>query len=197
MMDESDRAMLRSLNYEARSVLEGPWGSRRAWASLWWDGLVPDESWGILPDGRDVSDVLVAGDLHPLPPVWLRVRNTGTYADILWTTSMVGVYVSDRFVSALQDAGFDGFQLLPLQVQPKRGERLSGYSLLLPDNSPADAPIRSFPFTNRASSSLDVSAEVLAALTAASATDLRVRSSSKAVESLLAPDDFHSVVEEL
>lgn len=186
-MSESDVVILKGLDYEGRSVLRGNSGTRHAWAYLWWDELTPRGFWGPLPDGRDVSDVLVEGALGSLPPVWLRVENTGTFGDMLWNSSMAGVFVSDRFVSALQDAGFDGFQLLPLQVQPKRGERFSGYSLLLPDNSSADAPIRSFPFTNRPAASLDVSAEVLAALTAAGATNLKIESASKVIVSYFDP----------
>ncbi|WP_435746002.1 hypothetical protein [Microbacterium sp. PMB16] len=176
-MLKSEEAIMRSLNYEGRSVIRGRWGSKQAWGLLSWAGQ--QEAWNILPDGRDVGDVLRSGDLTSLPPTWIKITNTGTYGDMLWDGAGGFSFVSERFVSAIQEAGFGGFQLLPLEVQPKRGERFPGYSLLLPDNKDEDAPIRSSPFVYRSTSWLDVSAEALAALERAGVTAFDVTDAAK------------------
>lgn len=181
-------ALMESLSYEGRTIIEGRSGIKRAWGSLWWEeDAPPNAPWlGVLPDGRDVWEVLRTGNLDSLPPCWIRIQNTGAYGDMIWSTSMVTAFVSDRFVAAITDAGFGGYQLLPLEVQPKRGERFSGYSLLLPDNDDPDAPIRCYPYPHRSWVSLDVSAEVMAALTAAGATDFRAEDASKRAAELIA-----------
>lgn len=176
-----------SLDYEGRTVIEARSSKKYAWGSLWWAGLIGDE-WGTLPDGREVLDVLVAGELAALQSTWIRIENTGAYGDMLWSTSMMTTFVSERFASVIQDAGFGGYQLLPLDTQPKRGERFSGYSLLLPDNSDPDAAIRSFPYPYRPTVSLDVSAEVMAALTEAGVTDFRADDAVKRATESLADD---------
>lgn len=187
-MNRSEIALMESLNYEGRTVIEGRSSARYAWGSLWWAGLIGDE-WGTLPNGRNVLNTLMEGDLASLPSAWIKLQNSGTYGDMLWSDSMMSVFVSDRFVAAIKDSGFGGYQLLPLEVEPKRGERFGGYSLLLPDNRDHDAPIRSFPFPYRATAHLDVSAEVMAALTTAGVTGFLADDASTRAAAVLAADD--------
>lgn len=186
-MNQSELSLMASLNYEGRTVIEARSSRRYAWGSLSWKGL-PQDEWGTLPDGREVWDVLVAGELTALQEAWIRIENTGVYGDMLWSGSMITAFVSSRFASAIQDAGFGGFELLPLEVRPKRGESVAGFSLLLPDNDNPDAPIRSFPYPYRTTVALDVSAEVIATLTSAGITDFRADDAVKRVTELLADD---------
>ncbi len=176
-MRSSEISLMESLRYEGRTIIEGHSTKKYAWGSLHWPELKADE-WGTLPDGREVWDVLDEGELRTLQTTWIKVENTGVYGDMLWSGSMMTAFVSSRFASAIQNAGFRGFQLLPLEVQPKRGERFTGYSLLLPDNNNPDAAIRSFPYPYRPTVALDVSAEVMNALTEAGATDFHAEPAS-------------------
>jgi len=168
-MLKSELEAIKSMNYLGRTVIQGRSGGKRAWGNLAWEGQ--SEAWNILPDGRDIWDVLQAGDLGALPPCWINISNTGMYGDLIWNDAVMFSFVSERFVSAIEEAGFSGYQLRPLEVQPKSGDRFSGYSLLLPDKSDPDAPIRSFPFVHRPTSALDISDDVAAALRHAGVTD--------------------------
>lgn len=161
---------LRTLTYDGRVTLTGRSGGKQAWGVLSWDGQT-DETMATFPDGRDVWETLQSGDLSTLPECWIKLTNTGALGDMMWSDAMIFCFVSDRFVQVLRSEGFGGFQVLPLEVVPKRGTRFAGYSLLLPDNASEDAPIRSFPFVFRPTVTLDVSGEVIAALTAAGVTD--------------------------
>lgn len=181
----SEIAVMERLTYEGRSIVQARSGRRQAWGLLAWDGQ--QEAWNVLPDGRDVGDALRSGDLDSLPPCWIKIWNTGAYGDMMWDGAMMFSFVSDRFVKALQDAGFvTGYQLLPLEVRPKKGDGFSGYSLLLPDNRDPDVPIRSFPYVNRATSSLDLAEEVLSALAGAGVDALEVEDASLRAAALIA-----------
>lgn len=184
-MEKSDIRLMESLNYEGRTLVEGHSTKKYAWGSLRRPGLKADEG-GTLPDGRKVLDVLSEGDITALRSTWLQVENPGVYGDMIWSTSMMTAFVSDRFVGAIRDAGFVGYQLLPLDVHPKRGEPFPGYSLLLPDNTDPDASIRSFPFPYRATVSLDVSGEVMATLRAAGVTDFTADEAPKRARAQIA-----------
>ena len=86
-MLRSEIALMESLDYEGRTIIEGRWGVKRAWGSLAWEGL-PKGEWGTLPDGRKVRDVLLTGDLDALPPCWILIENTGAFGDMMWSTSI-------------------------------------------------------------------------------------------------------------
>lgn len=166
------------LDYERRTVIEAHSSKKYAWGSLHWAELEGDD-WGTLPDSRELWDVLAEGDVSALQSTWIKIENTGAYGDMLWSGSMMTAFVSHRFAAAIQDAGFAGYQLLPLEVQPKSGARFAGYSLLLPDNSDPDAAIRSFPYPYRPTVALDVSAEVMAVLAEAGVTDFLAEAATK------------------
>lgn len=183
-MLKSELAVMKSLNYDGRTILSGRSGRKQAWGNIAWEGQ--QVKWSTLPDGRDVTRVVEEGALDTLPPCWLKIWNPGEYGDMMWDGSAGFSFVSDRFVTAVRDAGFtDGYQLLPLDVQPKRGDRFPGYSLLLPDNHDREAPIRSYPFAYRSWSYLDVSGDVMAALVSAGAIALHQEEAPAAVARLL------------
>lgn len=185
-MLKSQLAVMKSLNYDGRTILSGRSGGKRAWGNIAWEGQ--QENWSALPDGRDVTDVVEQGALDTLPPCWLKISNTGTYGDMIWDGGAGFSFVSDRFVSAVQDAGFtDEYKLFPLEVQAKRGDRFPGYSLLLADNEDPEAPIRSYPFVYRSWSYLDVSGDVMAALVRAGATELQREDATTEAARLIEP----------
>lgn len=175
-MLKSEIEMMKSLNYEGRKVIQGRSGGKQAWGNLAWKGQ--GEAWNVLPDGRDIWDVLQAGALDTLPPCWIKISNTGSFGDMIWNDAMMFSFISERFVKAIEAAGFGGYQLLPLEVRPKKGDPFPGYSLLLPDNRDAEAAIRSFPFVYRPTSALDLSATALAALEDAEVRDFDAEDAS-------------------
>mgnify|MGYP001609068977 CR=1 FL=1 len=184
-MLKSEIAIVTGLSYEGRTVLSGRWGTKRAWGNLAWADQT-DETIFTLPDGRSVRDVLASGGLDTLPECWIGISNTGKLDDMIWSGAMMYSFVSDRFLQALETAGIGGYQTLPLETQPKRGARFSGYSLLLPDGGDPDADIRSYPYVYRPTAALDVSARVLQALTDAGAADLATKDAAESVAAMLA-----------
>ena len=70
---------------------------------------------------------LLYRNISPTEPVRLD-RQMGRYLnDVVWTGLTGIVLASDRMIALLRDGGFTGWQIYPVLLVGKRGEKLGGY----------------------------------------------------------------------
>jgi len=159
-------------DYTGRLVMNGLGRTTWAWGVLSWEGQSDDE-WAHLPDGRDVHEVLESGGIDTLPECWIKVTNTGKYPDIIWTGAGLFCFVSRRLLDVLEDLRVTGYRAIPLELRPKRGEPIQGYSMLYFDDNETDE-IRPYPPMNRGSDRFDTTVRVKDALAEAGVVNLEI-----------------------
>jgi hypothetical protein len=160
-------------NYAGRFVMNGLSRTTWLWGILSWEGQ-DAEKWHILPDGRDVYEALQGSGLEALPEKhWIKVTNTGEHPDIIWTGAGLFCFVSQRLLRVLDDCDVSGYRATPLELRPKRGVAVHGYSMLYFNDADADE-IRPYPPGNRFSDRFDGSARVKEALAEAGVTNLEI-----------------------
>lgn len=112
-----------------KHYLTGRAATRDLWVVPEWEGMAEFGPW-LLDDGRQVQQVIAAGQVDELPfAVWFR-QDQGSKAqrhgDILWGTGSPAKVVSRRFVEALSDLGVTGLSTYPIEVVDRRRRPIEG-----------------------------------------------------------------------
>ena len=154
--------------------LEAKSSAQELWAVPKWQGQGDLGPW-LLPDGRQILDLIATGDVAELPfPIWFEPYQSYRHAgDLIWTTAEIKL-ASVRFVDVLRSIGATGFQTYAATVKSKKGEPISGFVGLGVNSSSDDTDLTNFPYPVP-SFSLRVRRRVVEALEAAGATDLKIR----------------------
>lgn len=150
--------------------------TRDVWVRHHHDGQFVRGQWQ-LPDGRDLYDLIAAGDTAQLGFVPRFVRdNRGTrVGDLLWTTGMSKI-ASRRFVDVLESIDATGYRTFPVDVLNRDGSSLGdfvGFAVI--DGDPA----RDLRFSNGFQTfRCRASDRVVDALRTAEVTDLSIKAAS-------------------
>lgn len=72
---------------------------------------------------------ITRGEVRPAEVVVAKwSKGSSRPADVIWTTLVAPILVSDRVVSLLSDRGFRGWSSYQVRLVGKRGEEIEGYS---------------------------------------------------------------------
>ncbi len=107
-------------DYENLFKMQDPFNDR-------WMRLDPeDPRWG-QPDFAQWADRLARGEAEADPPLRLVQAMGGKPADVMWSTFLVFVVISERVVELLQAHGFTGWKTYAVEVYDRKGHLLPGY----------------------------------------------------------------------
>lgn len=154
--------------------LEARWSSRELWAIPTWEGKSEYGPW-LLPDGRDITDVIATGEAHELgyrywfepPQSWRRA------GDLLWSGGLATHVASERFVDVLSGISATGYRTYPAPFRTQQGEPIPGFVGLAVTSNADDTDLR-HPF-DWPSFTFRVRPRVLTALRAFGVTALHTR----------------------
>ncbi len=93
-----------------------------------WMRLSPaeDPRWG-RPDFDQWADQLLRGEAEADPPLRLVHKMGGKPADVMWSTFISFVVISERVVELLRAHGFTGWKTYAVEIHDRKGQRLPGY----------------------------------------------------------------------
>lgn len=150
--------------------LHASYADSHLWVEPRWDGI-DDSGYWLLPDGRDISEVVAEGQLDEIPfEVWFRAFGSGTKrGDLLWTGGLAQKFASQRFVEVLQGLGVTGYITYDLAIVDKKGNPIEGYVGFATAPTSDDDEIR--PLFGRQGFTFLASERVVDALRAAGALD--------------------------
>ncbi|MFD2840995.1 hypothetical protein ACFSYH_10490 [Populibacterium corticicola] len=162
------------MDYTGRWVVTAKGSSRQAWLNIAWQGQ--GDAVHELPDGRDLVEVIDANGLATLDfPLWFEVEQSGSYDDLLWTTLGAYLIVSDKFLEILGGFQDYGYEHRPLEIRRSKGQPpVTGHNLFIATTTDQNAHLRPFPL-RKATSSVDVSIELLTALKRHKVTGMDVK----------------------
>ena len=91
-----------------------------------WEGKPPLGPW-LLPDGRDIDELIADGRLDEVPfPVWFRRVGGGKrWGDLL--PGGACKIASVRLVGVLESIGATGYRTFPIDLRDRGGEPITGY----------------------------------------------------------------------
>ncbi len=93
-----------------------------------WMRLSPaeDPRWG-RPDFDQWADQLLRGEAEADPPLRLVHKMGGKPADVMWSTFISFVVISERVVELLRAHGFTGWKTYAVEIYDRKGQHLPGY----------------------------------------------------------------------
>ena len=108
--------------------LEARSAAKELWALPRWEGQGELGSW-LLPDGREVFDLIATGDIDDLCfLIWFEPYQSYPRAgDLIWTGSEIKL-ASQRFVDVLTSIGATGFQSYDADQRSKKSESIPASS---------------------------------------------------------------------
>jgi hypothetical protein len=156
--------------------LSGPWATRDLWVAPEWQGM-PRFGPHLLPDGRDILDLIERGDIEELGfDVWFRQVEGSRgqrFGDLLWAGGLATKVVSRRFVDALEDLGVAGHvRTYPVRMFDRKMRPIEKDYVGLVEPTGGDGEIHAAHPTLR-NTGLVVSARVFEGLQERGVTDYR------------------------
>lgn len=147
--------------------LRAPSATRDLWVSPEWEGKLRFGPY-VLPDGRDIIDLVEAGEVDELDfDVWFR-QSQGSrgerFGDLLWTGGLAIKIASRRFVDALEELGVaSAVRIYPVRMFDRKMKPIEREYFGLAEPTGRDGEIHAAHPTLR-NSALVVSARVFEGL---------------------------------